>query len=69
VLPVRTAPGLRLLVGGALDRAGEGRCPPLQVLLHVLNLLLRLAGRLRSRPLLGSHGARDGFHQFMRHME
>jgi hypothetical protein len=47
----------------------RGVARSLQLLLHVLNPLLRLAGRLRSSPLLGSQRARDGFHQFMLHME
>ena len=37
--------------------------------LPLLNPCLRLAGRLRSCPLLGSHGTGDGFNQFMLHME
>lgn len=41
----------------------------LQLLLYVLKLLLRLGGRLCSRPLLGGHGAGDGFDQLMLHME
>ena len=41
----------------------------LQLLLSLLKPLLRLGGRLRSRPLLGGHGAGDRFDQFMLHME
>jgi hypothetical protein len=41
----------------------------LKVPLHVFKPLVRLAGRLGSRPLLGGHGAADGFHQLMLHME
>jgi len=35
----------------------------------LLKPLLRLGGRLGSRPLLGGHGAGDGFAQCMLHME
>jgi hypothetical protein len=41
----------------------------LKLPLHVRKPLLRLTGRLRRRPLLGGHGAADGFNQLMLHME
>jgi hypothetical protein len=41
----------------------------LHVPLSLLTPLLRLGGRLCSRPLLGGHGAGDGFDQFMLPME
>ena len=41
----------------------------LQVPVHVLKPLLRLTGRLGSRPLLDGHGTADGFDQLMLPME
>ena len=41
----------------------------LQLPLSLLKPLLRLGGRLCSRPLLGGHGAGDCFDPFMLHME
>ena len=41
----------------------------LKLFLSMLKPLLRLGGRLCSRPLLGGHGARDGFDQLVLHME
>jgi hypothetical protein len=41
----------------------------LKLPLPLLKPLVRLAGRLGSRPLLGGHGTADGFDQLMLHME
>ena len=41
----------------------------LQLPLPLHKSLVRLAGRLGRRPLLGGHGTADGFDQLMLHME